>query len=163
MPQGVPLISVPSAEKQDLNQLQVDMPKWKPWLSDQSWEEWTHFLEHGNEKLYQVPSVLPEWPLETLKGISDPEDKNESRNHSHQGTILLTKERQECLVSFLRTKKLLQFASISLFNNVSNQHLFTLVLLCERCGSWLCCLLCLLLVFPRLNPAKSKLAAYTVH
>lgn len=97
MPHGVPLISVPSAEKQDLNQLQVDMPKWKPWLSDQSWEEWIHFLELGNEKLYRVPSVLPEWPLEALKGISDSED--ELRNHSHMDTILLTKERQECLVS----------------------------------------------------------------
>ncbi len=37
-----------SNEKQYANQLRIDIPKWKQWLSPQSWEE---FLLSGLDKL----------------------------------------------------------------------------------------------------------------
>ena len=93
------ILTTPLFSTQDINQLQTDLPKWKPWLSDRSWEEWTDFLERGIEKLQQVPSVPPEWPIETLKSSAACSDnESERQDHSFQDTILLTKERQECLV-----------------------------------------------------------------
>ena len=77
MPQGVPSLSLPSDDKQDINQLQSDVPKWKPWLSDHSWEEWSDFLKSGIRKLSQLPSISPEWPLETLKDSCDYSQKRD--------------------------------------------------------------------------------------
>ena len=50
------------------------------------------------ERLSQVPSIPPEWPMETLKDSCSSRDENEQEDHS-EATILLTKERQECIVS----------------------------------------------------------------
>lgn len=91
-----PLISTPSAEKQDINQLQLDMPKWKPWLSDQSWEEWTEFLDSGIQKLEEIPLDPPEWPLRVLRECAYQEQHDPS--NMAQTTSLLTKEREECMV-----------------------------------------------------------------
>ena len=95
---GGPSISQPSAEKQDINQLVLDMPKWKPWLSDQSWEEWVDFLDSGVHELEEIPSNIPEWSLQILvdhaQQTSGQENQDDDRN-----TILLAKERQECTVS----------------------------------------------------------------
>lgn len=97
MPVGIPSISQPSAEKQDINQLRLDMPKWKSWLSDQSWEEWTDFLSSGVEKLDKMPSTTPEWSLQVLVDHAQAEHEN---LQDDQNTILLARERQECMVSF---------------------------------------------------------------
>ena len=61
MPEDVQLLSQPSSEKQDVNQLRLDIPKWKPWLSDQSWEEWADFLDSGVQNLDETSSAAPEW------------------------------------------------------------------------------------------------------
>ena len=98
-PPGIPSILVPSADKQDVDQLQVDIHKWKLWISEQSWEEWSHFLDLGVQKLQQIPSVCPDWPLQTLlNGATDETEETENHHASDQATILLEKERQGCEV-----------------------------------------------------------------
>ena len=91
-----PSVCTPSTEKQNFIQLQINMPKWKPWLSDQSWEEWTDFLQFGVRKLEEVPSDLPEWPLHLL--IDRTVSEHEEGNHIAPDTSLLARERQECRV-----------------------------------------------------------------
>jgi len=36
-------------QKIDLDRLKQDLPKWKPWLSANSWPEWADVLESGRE------------------------------------------------------------------------------------------------------------------
>lgn len=75
------------------------MPKWKRWLSDQSWEEWADFLDSGVRKLEQVPPDSQQWPLAILKENAHSELQQEgSQKNQPQDTLLLTKERQECMV-----------------------------------------------------------------
>ena len=76
------------------------MPKWKTWLSDQSWDEWTDFLDSGVRKLEEAPSITPEWPIQILRQHSQVENSSQQPSGDlYQSSILLTRERQECLVS----------------------------------------------------------------
>lgn len=91
----------PSLDKQDICQLKIDLPKWKPWISQRSWEEWTNFLDNEVSKIQEVPSDPPTWPLQELSTSSELFSEHESNGdecNSGQSTILLEKERQDCTV-----------------------------------------------------------------
>ena len=64
------------------NQLRIDIPKWKQWLSPQSWEEWEEFLLSGLDKLGGTSQETSQWPLEllasTIQADSLPPHKREA-------------------------------------------------------------------------------------
>ncbi len=60
-------------------------------------EEWDEFLQSGVKKLEELPTDLQEWPLETLKSRTRLQ-RERSPEQLVPNTLLLTRERQECLV-----------------------------------------------------------------
>ena len=96
-----PALCQPSLDKQDISQLKTDLPKWKPWLTQHSWDEWTNFIENEVQKVEEAPSDSPIWPLQEMS--NNPHDELETEDAGEgcdpQSTILLEKERQECTVS----------------------------------------------------------------
>ncbi len=99
MPESCPSAVIPSDEKQDANQLRIDIPKWKQWLSPQSWEEWEEFLLSGLDKLGGTSQEPSQWPLELL--ASTTQANSLPPDNDNNETLLLTKERQECLVRII--------------------------------------------------------------
>ena len=100
---GTPAFSTPSMEKIDLDRLKQDLPKWKPWLSASSWPEWADFLESGLEDMRKVPEPPDEWPLDSICRLVAQQRSVSVSQPDHADEALLTRERQECIVSIVWT------------------------------------------------------------
>ena len=98
-PSGTPAISTPSLEKIDSERLQLDLPKWKPWLSATAWPEWAEFLESGLDDMGKIPEPANEWPLDSICRLVAEQRSVAVSQSDHTGASLLTRERQECIVS----------------------------------------------------------------
>jgi len=97
---GTPAFLTPSMEKIDLDCLKQDLPKWKPWLSANSWPD---FLESGHEDMRNVPEPADEWPLDSICRLVAQQRSVSVSQPDHTDGALLMRERQECIVSIVWT------------------------------------------------------------
>ena len=57
-----------SVEKLELDRLRQDLPKFKPWVSPQSWQHWQEFLDNGMDSFFSEDATdSSEWLLPTLE------------------------------------------------------------------------------------------------
>jgi len=65
-------LSSPKLAKLDPDNLSVCIPKYKNWISEESWSHWQNFLDHDIIALTTVsqPHTDAEWYLDVLKAAS---------------------------------------------------------------------------------------------
>lgn len=82
----------PSTEKLDLEHLFHDLPKYKQWLSPDSWEVWEHFMQNSAQLSEVNSDSLWILPILKLWASTTTHVDTQSQPLSEEATRLLDKE-----------------------------------------------------------------------
>ena len=80
----------------DLEHLTADLPKYKPWVSAESWEEWEEFLAKTDDLLSTQPHLpVNKWKLSQLASAAISRPSATSVTLASDTVALLAKETTE--------------------------------------------------------------------
>ena len=95
-----PKMVEPSSIKADLDRIQDEIPKFKPWMSSEACKYWDCFMNEELGSFFKPPPLVPTWTLNSISPLSSIENPaiNLSSEQNPELSAMFAAEQATCQV-----------------------------------------------------------------